>query len=300
MNLELHHLRHFIAVAEELHFGRAAARLGMAQPPLSQSIRRAEAALGFALFEREKRAVRLSAAGRSLLEEARQIVLRVDLAIQIARRTAAGDTARLRIGCMPWSLLPALPQAIRAFRKRWPGAEVRIYERSTRQQLDSLRDGSLDLGIIAWPAPDAAGLAMRKIVHAHSMAAVPARWDIGRRRSIHFAELAPYPFIMFPKSWNEEFLARFHALCAKAGFVANVTQEAAQPYTMLTMVANELGVTLLQSTARHLKVQGVRFVPISDMPSSFGHDIAIAWVKANESRALAAFVDSFEQAALAA
>jgi DNA-binding transcriptional LysR family regulator len=140
----------------------------------------------------------------------------------------------------------------------WPAVEIRVYERSTRTQLEGLRDGSLDMGIIALPTGDVKGLVIRKLEHASSMAAVPTRWNIGKRGSVRFSELGGFPFIMFPRSWNEEFLTRFHALCAKAGFVPNITQEAAQPYTMLAMVANELGITLLQSTARHLKVKGVR------------------------------------------
>ena len=117
---DLRHLRQFVAVAEELHFGRAAERLGIAQPPLSQAIQRLESALGVALFERVKRSIKLTPAGKVLLEEGRQILVRADLTAQLVRRTAAGEIARLRIGCMPWSLLPALPHAIRNFRGHWP------------------------------------------------------------------------------------------------------------------------------------------------------------------------------------
>src|SRR5271156_3626255 len=111
MNIELRHLRHFVAVAEEGHFGRAAERLAMAQPPLSQSIMRLEASIGVKLLDRVGRSFTLTGAGRAFLEEARQILARTDLAVHIARQTAAGSVTRLRVGCMPWSLLPALPHA---------------------------------------------------------------------------------------------------------------------------------------------------------------------------------------------
>jgi DNA-binding transcriptional LysR family regulator len=300
MNVELHHLRHYVAVVEEQHFGRAALRLGMAQPPLSQSIKRLEAAVGVRLLERVGRRFAVTQAGRVFFDEAVKILAHADLAVHLARRVASGRVIRLRIGCMPWSLLPVLPQAIRRFRAQSPDVEIQVFERSTRAQADGLRDGSLDLGIVAPDAADMRGFEVLRIEHSTAMAAVPAGWEIGSRKSLRFAELARFPFIMFPRRWNEEFLARFHALCQKSGFVPNITQEAGQPYTMLAMVASELGVTIVQSTARYLRVEGVAFIPIEDMPKVFNFDIAIAWEPANASDALRDFVGVFQQAAIAA
>src|SRR5262249_7280953 len=136
--MELHHLRHFVAVAEELHFGRAAARLGMAQPPLSQSIRRLETSLELQLLERSRRHVALTPAGKVLLDEARRILAQVELAERLARRAATVGMDRLRIGFTPLAIYGVVPRAVTAFRKRWPGVQVTLEERSTSAQIEGL------------------------------------------------------------------------------------------------------------------------------------------------------------------
>ena len=292
--MELRHLRHFVAVGEELHFGRAAKRLGMAQPPLSQSIMRLENDLGVKLLQRSSSKVTLTKAGRVFLEESRQIVAHADLAARLAQQAASGDLSRLRIGCMPWALMRVLPRAIGTFRKQWPGVEVRLYERATKMQVEGLWDGSFDVGVISRNAADLTGLAYKVVECSTTVAAVPSSWDIASKKSVRVAELAPYPFVMFPKSWNPEFLERFMAICRKAGFVPKITQEAAQPYTMLGMVASELGITLLRSTASQLEVKGVSLIAVRDLPSTFNEEIAITWVPQNESPTLRRFVDIIE------
>jgi len=297
--MDLHHLRHFVAVAEELHFGRAAARLGMSQPPLSQSIQRLEESLGVLLFTRSRAQVKLTPAGSALLPPARQTLLQADQTERVARRAAKGEFALLRVGFVPWSLTRTLPRSIRRFRSQWQGVQVHLYERVSRQQVASLHAGELDLGIISLRMTDTAGLETRIVETSRLVVAVPSAWPLAARDSLRFADLADQPFVIFPPSLSPAAHAAFESACRAAGFKANVIQESAQPFTMLNMVANELGVALIQSTAAAMKLEGVTLVPIVDAPASFDTDIALAWSPHLITPPLHAFIETLERIAAA-
>lgn len=147
MSVDLRHLRYFVAVAEELHFGRAASRLGMAQPPLSQSIRRLERDLGFLLFARTQRKVELTAAGRVFLDETRRTLMQAEEAVRLARRGASDETAELSITFVSAALYRLLPAALREFRRRSPSVSVKLDERPTEGQIADLKSGAIDLGL---------------------------------------------------------------------------------------------------------------------------------------------------------
>ena len=295
--MELHHLRHFVAVAEELHFGRAAARLHMAQPALSQSIQRLEASLGVELFRRSRSAVVPTPAGHALLPHARDTLVQAELAERVARRAAEGEFARLRVGFVPWSLTRALPQAIRRFRRRWQGVQVRLYERVSRQQVASLRAGELDLAVISLRMTDTAGLETRVVETSRLVAAVPSTWPLAARGELRFADLADQPFVIFPPAFSPAAHAAFEVACRAAGFQPNVIQETAQPFTMLNMVANELGVALIQSTAAAMTIEGVTLVDIVDAPPSFDTEIALVWTPTAMTPPLHAFIETLASVA---
>ena len=185
--MELRHLRHFVAVAEELHFGRAAKRLRMAQPPLSQSIKRLEESLHTRLLERDSRQVRLTSAGAALLGEAREVLARADLAERTVHRVASGEVGRLRIGFVPMSTMHILPQAILRFHQRWPDVDVRLYERTSKAQSDSVRDGTLDAGIVIRHLTETAGLAVCELERCSYVAVVPAHWPMAKHKAIRLA-----------------------------------------------------------------------------------------------------------------
>ena len=276
--MELRHLRHFVAVAEELHFARAAKKLKIAQPPLSQSIMRLEESLGARLLERSSRSVQLTPAGQALLPEARDILARAALAERLVQRIASGELARLRVGFVPMSATVSLPRAVRAFRRHWPQVEVQLQERSSAAQVEALRNGSLDLGILVRELVDTSGLQIQPIERYGHVAAIPSGWPLASRASLHLVDLAGSAFVLFPQQLVPSFFTEFEAACRKAGFTPKVAQQVTQPYTMFTLVSQELGIGIVQDTARHLKIEGISFVPIRDMPATLAHEVALAWV----------------------
>jgi DNA-binding transcriptional LysR family regulator len=295
--MELRHLRHFLAVAEELHFARAAKKLGMAQPPLSQSIMRLEKSLGTKLLDRSSRAVQLTAAGKALVPEAREVLARADLAERLVQRVASGELARVSIGFVPMSATLTLPRAVRAFQRDWPHVEVQLHERTSAGQVDALHNGSLDLGILVRDLVDTTGLQLRPIERYSYVAAVPATWPLAGRPSLQLSDLAGSPLVLFPQQLTPNFFTDFEAACRRAGFTPRIQQQVAQPYTMFTLVAEQLGVGIVQDTARHLKIDGITFVPIRDMPASLAHEVALAWVPRSMPPALRDMIAHIRKAA---
>jgi DNA-binding transcriptional LysR family regulator len=273
--MELRQLRHFIAVAEELHFGRAARRLRMAQPPLSQSIMRLEESLGAKLFERSSREVKLTAAGAALLSEARGILERADAAQLAVKLAASSESTIVRVGFVPMSSTPMLPHAVREFRKRAPHVAVELHELSSAVQLQRLRRGGLDVVLVVG-GHDLKGLAAAPLRRFGPVAAIPEPWPLARRRSVRLAELKGLPFLLFPQQLKAPYFAELSAACRRAGFVPTVAQRVGQPYTLLTLVAQEMGIGFVPASARHLPVAGVAFVPVRDLPESFDTQVVIA------------------------
>ena len=275
MTVELHHLRHFAAVADELHFGRAAERLGMTQPPLSQSIKRLEAALGVTLFERSRRKVMLTAAGRVFQEEAKRALVQADAAIRLARRAASEEIAQLSIGFVSAALYRLLPDALRRFRRRFPDVEIRLEEQSTEAQLAGLRDGSLDIGFVHPPLQDTADLTWKTVSRDRPIAAIPAAHDLAGAASIELTALADCDFVLFPGRQGPVLQGRIIQACRRAGFLPRIVQEAQRMHTILSLVAAGLGVSLVPSGARSLGLDGVVFVPVAGLPDDLAWELAM-------------------------
>lgn len=293
--MELRHLRHFVAVAEELHFGRAAARLGMAQPPLSQSLMRLETSLGTALIDRRHYHVTLTPAGQALLKEARPLLAQAALAQQAVQRAAAGVLPHLRVAFVPMMLMRILPQAISQFRRAWPGVQVQLHERNSRNTVEHLRNGSIDLGLVVRNLVDTEGLEVRTIERTRVVAAVPSQWPLGQRKSVRLAELADCSFVLFPQQMANDFYTAFEATCRNAGFTPDISQQVNQAYTMFNLVANGLGVGLVQESARGMRVEGVSLVDIEDLPDSFITEVSLAWMPSTVSPPLYAMIAILEQ-----
>lgn len=293
--MDIPHLRHFIALADSLHFGQAAKTLGIAQPALSQSIKRLELTIGAKLFERSRRQVALTPAGKVLLQEGRDVIARAELALSLTRRAAAEELDTLRIGFTPWALMRSLPRAVRNFQAKWPGVSVQLDELASKRQILGLQDGSLDLGVINVHAVDARGLDTRVVEKSRIIAAVPSAWPIAKKKQVRMADLAKLPFILFPHSWSPHFYATVMSACRKAGFTPNVTQKARQTHVMLNMIGSELGVTLLNDTARHVRMEGVTLVPISDFSEDYVVESSLAWVPRAMNPVLRAFIDALDE-----
>lgn len=291
MMIDLNHMRHFVAVAEELHFGRAATRLGMAQPPLSQSIKRLEERLGFALFERTQRVVSLTAAGRVFLEEARRTIAQSEEAVRLARRAASDDLAEVSIAFVSAALYRLLPATIRAFHEVWPDTAIRLDERPTDTQLADLTSGDIDLGFFHPPIQAVDGLAVELVHRDRLIVAVPAHHPLAAQGPCRLADLAGQDFIMFPYQQGPVLHGNITNACRAAGFVPNVVQEARQMHTILSLVAAGLGISLVPKGARTMQIVGVAFVPLLDAPENVAWELAMGWRPRGARKALRNFLE---------
>ncbi len=260
--IELRHLRYFLMVAEELHFGRAAARLCIAQPPLSQQIQQLEKMLGFALFVRSSRSVQLTAAGQQLVDDVREVFATLDKAMHEAGRIANGETGRLRIGFVGTAAFSLLPEALRDFRERRPQVEVSLRELVSARQAQALREGRIHVGL-ARPGVTTPEIVCEAVLSEPLMAALPATHPLAKRVSIALIELQSEPFVLFPRLPRPSYGDYLLGVCAVAGFRPNVVQETAEIHTAIGLTAGGIGVTLLPASASALTRPDVAFVPLS-------------------------------------
>ncbi len=263
--MEIRQLRYFIAVAEDLHFRKAAARLHMSQPPLSHQIRRLEQELGFALLHRTRRRVELTAAGRSFLADARATIARLDAAAEAARRISAGDAGRLRIGFVGSALLSVLPAAVQRFRTRHPGVHVELRERSTEDQLRAIRAGTIDVGFVPRPS-EVGALAAHTVLRERAVAALPAAHPLATLRRVPLRRLASEPLVLFPRSQAPGLHDTLMASLTATGAVPRITQEAEETQTIVGLVAAGLGVSLVQASVQRLALPGIAYRPLSPAP----------------------------------
>ncbi|CCF09593.1 DNA-binding transcriptional LysR family regulator [Pantoea sp. PA1] len=264
MNIELRHLRYFIAVAEELHFGRAAQRLHISQPPLSQQIMQLEAETGAQLFNRTNRSVQLTPAGAQFLQDARAILLQVEQATQRAARLHRGEEGELRIGfTSSAAFIGVMSDALYVFRQRWPNVHVQMQEINTRQQLAPLHEGKLDLGVMRntpLPADLHHQLLLREplcaVVHkAHPLATV------GR---ITLQALAREPFVFFDPQVGTALYSEILDLLQRYQIRPYITQEVGEAMTILGLVATGLGVSILPASFSHARLANVVWLPLEE------------------------------------
>ena len=264
--MELRHLRYFIAVAEELHFGRAAERLGISQPPLSQQIQALEEEIGARLFERTNRRVELTDAGRLFLDESRQVLAQVDKAVLLARRAHLGELGELKIGFTSSApFTSTIPSSIHAFRKAYPDVHLDLQEMSSRQVLKALLEESLQVGVIRPLAlPDAVHWV--ELFREPLVAVLRADHPLaaGSEDGLASAALAEEPFVFFPRSYGTGLYDQVIALTRQAGFSPRIAQEASEAMTIIGLVSAGLGVSILPASFRRTRVDGVVYRTLSD------------------------------------
>lgn len=298
MNLELRHLRYFVAVAEELHFGRAAQRLHMSQPPLSMQIRSLEETVGTPLFERSRRRVTLTKAGEVFLRDARQILARTGLAVGAARSASRGETGDLAIGFISTADYNVLPPLLRDFRQRAPGVRLSLREATTDIQLDALAGGSLDVGFVMAPV-DVPELEYRPIHREPLVIALPERHPLaGEPGSVSLARFARTPFLLFPRAHGPGLHDDIVAFCRQAGFSPRVEQEAVQMQTIISLVSAELGVALIPASMQNLRRTGVVYRTLVEQGPLI--ESGLAWRRDDRLATLGVFLDvAFARDALA-
>lgn len=270
-------LRQFVAVAEELHFGRAAARLNMAQPPLSQAIKQLESVVGVELLHRSKRFVRLTAAGGVFLRHARDLIAGEQEAVEAARLAAQGVIGQVTIGFVGSVSYDLMPRLLQDFRLRFPNIRVDLRELTSTEQVECLAAGKIDVGIVRLPLSNIADLQVRTIARERFIAVLPQGHRLASAGSLHLADLAGESFMTFPADRIPSLHSKFLFACEEAGFSPRIILEAWQMPSMVSLVATGFGVVLLPSQVRSLAHAGVVYKDLADPFRHLDLDIAVAW-----------------------
>ncbi|WP_081473921.1 LysR substrate-binding domain-containing protein [Novosphingobium pentaromativorans] len=286
--MDLRHMRHFVAVAEELNFRRAADRLRMTQPPLSQSIRRLETDLGLKLLNRTKRSVELTEVGRAFLVQARRTLLQADFARKAALR-AGEEASEIRISFMNAALYDILPRLVARHRERQPNVSLKLFEMPSPGQVEGLLSGDYDFGIILPGTPHTEHLDRLVIESTGFLAAVPDEWPIAQRDSVTLAELCKQPFIRPPERVDGR-LTQPLALFEVIGMAPDIVQEVNQINTMLSLIGAGLGCGIVTASASHMHVRGVKFLTITDHPPDRYWQLQLVWNPDNFGTAAQAFL----------
>jgi DNA-binding transcriptional LysR family regulator len=284
--MELRHLRYFTVVAEERHFGRAAKRLQIAQPPLSRQIHALEAELGLRLFDRTRRGVVLTAPGTALLARSRAVFEALDLAVTAAHRAQAGELGRVVIGYVASLAYVGLADVLRAFRAGQPEVELVVRELSPQEQLAALKDGRIDVGFVRGPVTDA-GLTTAVARREPLVVALPNGHRLARRARIEVAQLAAEPFVIAPRARGPAYFDLLMGLCRAAGFAPRIVQEAPQ-LDLVSLVAAGFGVAIVPESLRKMGRPGLVLRPLVGAPHT---ELLIVWRTTDSSPALARFLE---------
>ncbi|MEJ2854037.1 MULTISPECIES: LysR family transcriptional regulator [unclassified Saccharothrix] len=285
--LALPQLHAFVVLAEELHFGRAAARLGIAQPPLSQQIRRLEDRVGHALFTRTPGRTALTPAGRELLPAARRALDDLADGLAAARAVGGGLAGRLRLGFAASLALTVLPGLLRAHRDRFPDVRLDLRELTSAPQVAALHDRGIDVGLLR-EDPDDPDLGTTNVGSERFVAVLPAGHALAAHRRVAVADLADEDFVLLPRAAGPRFHDRITGVCAAAGFTPRVVQRAVEWPTVCALVGAGLGVSLAPEGVRRLRLAGVAFRPIT--PDTARTKVVAAWRRDDPSPLLAGFL----------
>jgi DNA-binding transcriptional LysR family regulator len=265
--MELRQLRYFVAVAEELHFRRAADRLHMSQPPLSHQIRLLEDELGVELLARTRRRVETTPAGDAFLRDARAILADLDRAAHNARRIHEGQTGTLRVSFAGSALLSLVPRVVQRLGVTHPAIDIELHERSTSDQILALASGATDLGLAPLPVGDA-DVDVEVLVRERTVAAVPVGHPLARARRLTLRLLAEYPFVLFPREQAPGYHDLLMTSVTSAGTPPRVIQQAAETQTIIGLVAAGVGVSLVPASVQQLALEGVAYRPVADAPDT--------------------------------
>ena len=290
--MELRHLRYFHALAEELHFGRAAERVHVVQPYFSRQIAALEKELGAKLFARTTRGVTLTPAGEALRERASEILSAVDDAVEVTRITAAGGAGRLEIGYIAAAMWSVLPPILKEHRRRFPDVLFRLHELSVAgEELGTLLEGSLDVAFIR-PVAKFRALNFRTVAREPFVAALPADHPKATDAVVDLADLAEDRFILMSRKHNPDAYELFEGACRTAGFRPAILDEGDTP-NVLYLVGIGLGVALAPATVANCVIPGVVFRPLAGPIPEV--EVVVAWRKSDLSAGLKAFLDTVDE-----
>ncbi|MFH0825992.1 MAG: LysR family transcriptional regulator [Pseudomonadota bacterium] len=295
--MEMRQLRYFVAVAEELHFGRAAERVHICQPPLSRQIKNLEEELGATLFVRKNKKTFLTEAGAAFLEDAEDILKRADAAVEKVRGIARGVVGRISVGLVLPAMDTFLPDAIREFRREYPRIEMHLTEMRTLAQLDAVRAGRIHLGVMRLFQHDTRDLMVETIVREPYVLAVPSEHRFAALDAVPLRALDGEPLIFFPRHLHAALHDRIIACFNAAGASPVITQETTTKYASIALVAAGLGVAPVPASAQKQIRLGVVYRPVvGDLPQV---ELSLVWRRETESRALLNFVRTVQETARA-
>jgi DNA-binding transcriptional LysR family regulator len=292
MNVELRQLRYFAAVAEELHFGRAAQRLHMTQPPLSQAIQALEELLGAPLFERSRRGVALTAAGAALLPEARRMLVQAQELPQLVQRAAGGEVGRLALAFVSSADYSVLPPFLRAYRAAYPQVQIALQEATSDLQLEDLLHARIDAGLLIPPLPERARaeLDYLPVLKEPLVLAAPAGLPaLHGKRKVALGALPALPLIIFPRAISPALYDAVLGVFRAAGITPVIGQEAIQMQTIVSLVSAGMGLALVPQSVSNLKRPGVEYRALLD-PTPLV-ETGLAWRRDNPSPVLQGFLE---------
>ena len=285
--IELRHLHYFIAVAEELHFSRAAERLHISQPPLSQQIRSLEDELGVKLFERTKRQVQLTEAGKVFLERSYLVLAQLEQAIEVTQRIGRGEVGRLAIGFVGSATYTVLPDILSVFREQFPAVELRLHELTTVQQIQAMHHKQIDIGIVR-SAIIEPGLSTECVLQESLVLALPETHPLSAQTKVSLSALADESFILFPAKLGPIFHEQIIHTCQQAGFRPKVAQEAVQMQTIVGLVAAGMGIAFVPASMQNFHRSGVIYRPLQEQTPETG--LYLAWRQHDSSPVIRAFL----------
>lgn len=288
MIYDLKQLRCFVTVGEELHFGHAAKRMNMTQPPLSRQIQMLEYALDVQLLQRTSRSVQLTPAGRGFLADARRILALAENAASAAQRLSKGEAGLIRLGFTAASSYSFLPRLLAYVKSELKDVEVELSEMVTIQQMEALREGRLDLGLVR-PPVDAPGMATARIARERLLLAVPRSHPLASGPTCLLKDLAGEPFITFSPVQGRYFYELIAGMLSRAGISVRYVQYVNQVHSILALVSAGIGISIVPETARKLHFEGAELREFSD-PPTFA-ELRLVWNTKNGNPALPAFRD---------
>ena len=280
-------IRYFVAVAEARHFARAAEKLHMSQPPLSQQIQLLEKQLGIQLLTRTTRRVELTEAGQILYEGAKRALDQLDQAILHAQRAQRGEAGLLRVGFVSTAAFQLLSEVLRAFRRRYPQATLELFHLTSAQQAAAFEARTIDVGFLREPPPGG-DIEVEVIDREPLFVALPATHALAKRKSISVRALRNEPFVMWDRHQTPGIAQTILELCARHGFHPNIALEVTNPPAMLSLVAGGVGVAIVPVSAMRLRPEAVMFRPLDDRTAY--SPMALAWRSDNTRELLPHFV----------
>lgn len=289
--VELRHMRYFIKVAEELHFGRASELLGVSQAPLSQQIRQLEERLGVRLFERTTRSVRLTPAGDVFLDRCRHVMRSLEEGVEATQMAGGRHAGRLTISSVYLGLYTILPPALSAFSAKFPTIKLDIEVHTTEDQLKALNDGRIDLALVR-PPRSASGLCYKEVYREGFVAVLPANSPLAEKPDFDIADLRDEPFLTYSSIIGVSYQDVVFQHCRLAGFRPRVVQEVSHTLSIVTMVAAGLGVGVIPAWVQHMPMQNVAYRPLELLPNAVS--LVVAWREDTINQFVSPFVAEME------